>query len=77
MLGILLLVIILGDPSWAGYYGSYDCKDGKDVFVQLFEWKWTDVAKECEGFLSSHGFCAVQVSSLTLIMLKQIAYNQV
>ena len=62
MLGIALSVVILADLSWAGYYGNYDCKDGKDVFVHLFEWKWKDVAKECEGFLSSHGFCAVQVS---------------
>jgi alpha-amylase len=32
------------------------------VFVQLFEWKWTDVANECERWLGPHGFAAVQVS---------------
>jgi alpha-amylase len=34
----------------------------RTVFVQLFEWKWTDVALECENWLGPHGFAAVQVS---------------
>jgi alpha-amylase len=34
----------------------------RTVFVQLFEWKWTDVAEECEQWLGPHGFAAVQVS---------------
>jgi alpha-amylase len=33
-----------------------------DVFVHLFEWKWTDVAAECESVLGPAGFRAVQVS---------------
>jgi alpha-amylase len=33
-----------------------------DVFVQLFEWKWTDVARECEQVLGPAGYRAVQVS---------------
>ncbi|MBI4410388.1 MAG: alpha-amylase family protein [Gemmatimonadetes bacterium] len=33
-----------------------------DVFVQLFEWKWTDVASECENVLGPYGFEAVLVS---------------
>ncbi|WP_406664694.1 carbohydrate-binding module family 20 domain-containing protein [Gallaecimonas sp. GXIMD1310] len=32
------------------------------VFVHLFEWKWTDVAQECEQFLGPKGYAAVQVS---------------
>lgn len=32
------------------------------TFVHLFEWKWTDVAQECENFLAPKGFSAVQVS---------------
>lgn len=32
------------------------------AFVHLFEWKWVDVARECEAFLGPHGFAAVQVS---------------
>src|SRR5213083_1752595 len=33
-----------------------------DVFVHLFEWKWTDIANECEQVLGPAGFAAVQVS---------------
>jgi len=32
------------------------------VFVHLFEWRWADVALECERFLGPKGFTAVQVS---------------
>ena len=32
------------------------------AFVQLFEWKWTDIARECEEFLGDAGYTAVQVS---------------
>lgn len=33
-----------------------------DVFVHLFEWRWADVATECEQVLGPAGFTAVQVS---------------
>ncbi len=32
------------------------------AFVHLFEWKWTDIAAECENVLGPAGFEAVQVS---------------
>ena len=33
-----------------------------DVFVHLFEWRWADIARECETFLGPAGYAAVQVS---------------
>jgi alpha-amylase len=33
-----------------------------DVFVHLFEWRWDDIANECETVLGPAGFEAVQVS---------------
>jgi alpha-amylase len=33
-----------------------------DVFVHLFEWKWPDIATECETVLGPAGVAAVQVS---------------
>jgi len=33
-----------------------------DVAVHLFDWKWTDIANECETVLGADGFAAVQVS---------------
>lgn len=34
----------------------------RTVFVQLFEWPWADVARECEEVLGPAGFSAVQIS---------------
>ncbi|XP_071087740.1 alpha-amylase-like [Haliotis cracherodii] len=56
LLGILLIVRL----TWGAHTDPH-C-DGKQVMVHLFEWKWTDVANECERFLSQKGFCGVQVS---------------
>lgn len=33
-----------------------------DVFVHLFEWRWADIAKECEDFLGPNGYAGVQIS---------------
>jgi alpha-amylase len=33
-----------------------------ETFVHLFEWRWADVARECEVFLGPMGYSAVQVS---------------
>ena len=33
-----------------------------DVVVHLFEWKWTDIAAECENVLGPAGVAAVQIS---------------
>jgi len=47
----------------AGGSGAPPDNDGPGaVFVHLFEWKWTDIALECETFLGPNGFAAVQVS---------------
>ena len=33
-----------------------------DVFVHLFEWRWPDIARECEVWLGPRGYKAVQIS---------------
>lgn len=35
---------------------------GHHGIVHLFEWRWDDIAAECERFLAPHGFGGVQVS---------------
>ncbi|KRX22829.1 Pancreatic alpha-amylase, partial [Trichinella nelsoni] len=64
----LLLVIhwqvVIGD----GDKVSDDCFDElqtdprRPVAVHLFEWKWTDIANECETFLKDTGIGLIQVS---------------
>lgn len=43
---------------------SPNCADSRygEVLVHLFEWKWDDIAKECENVLGPKGFCGVQVN---------------
>lgn len=36
---------------------------GRSVMVHLFEWKWNDIALECERFLGPKGYGGVQVSA--------------
>jgi alpha-amylase len=37
-------------------------ESSEKVFVHLFEWKWTDIAKECETYLGPKGYAGVQIS---------------
>ncbi|XP_046422143.1 alpha-amylase-like [Neodiprion pinetum] len=36
--------------------------DNRDGMVHLFEWKWSDIADECERFLGPKGYGGVQIS---------------
>ena len=48
------------DTSAPGQFFVQDLN--RTAFVQLFEWKWTDIARECETYLGPKGFAAVQIS---------------
>nr|ADQ54212.1 amylase B isoform 2 [Ips typographus] len=37
-------------------------EDGRNTIVHLFEWKWSDIADECENFLSKKAYAGVQIS---------------
>ncbi|AHG91664.1 alpha amylase catalytic region [Gemmatirosa kalamazoonensis] len=49
-------------PALATTYRPSGHAAAGDVFVHLFEWRWSDVASECEAVLGPAGFRAVQVS---------------
>src|SRR5438034_1259598 len=49
-------------PTLAQAYRASGHMAAGDVFVHLFEWKWTDIAAECESVLGPAGFKAVQIS---------------
>lgn len=36
--------------------------------VHLFEWKWDDIAAECERFLGPRGFGGIQVSHKCIVV---------
>ncbi len=49
-------------PTLAPTYRPSGHMAAGDVVVHLFDWKWTDIAAECENRLGPAGFAAVQVS---------------
>jgi alpha-amylase len=48
------------DPVPDASPGTFDAR--RVAFVQLFEWPWPDIARECEDHLGPRGFTAVQIS---------------
>lgn len=53
--------VVLLPPLDATYRSTNAAANG-DVFVHLFEWRWTDIARECESFLGPMGYAGVQIS---------------
>lgn len=50
--------------------GQYDPNcNGKTVIVHLFEWKWNDIAAECERFLGPAGYCGTFLLLFVLIII--------
>lgn len=56
----LLVFFLLVGSQLAKAQHNPNC-DGKTAIVHLFEWKWTDIAAECERFLGPAGYCGFQV----------------
>lgn len=54
--GTYLLLVSYGsaqkDPNW---------RNDRSGIVHLFEWKFSDIAAECERFLAKKGYAGVQV----------------
>src|SRR5258708_185839 len=49
-------------PSLSPTYRPSGHMAAGDVFVHLFEWRWADIATECENVLGPAGVAAVQIS---------------
>lgn len=59
----LTFLIFAAFCTGALFFGTaYGEEAPRTVFVHLFEWRWDDIAKECETFLGPNGYAAVQVS---------------
>ena len=55
----LLLLALLGAAS--AQFDPHNDPD-RQAMVHLFEWKWNDIAAECERFLGPKGYAGVQIS---------------
>ncbi|XP_012935869.1 pancreatic alpha-amylase-like [Aplysia californica] len=60
LLALSLLPLLVSVSCVSDYHDPH-CA-GRQVIVHLFEWKWTDIAMECERYLGPKGFCGVQVN---------------
>ncbi|KAL4715014.1 hypothetical protein ACJJTC_003165 [Scirpophaga incertulas] len=58
-LSILAVTVFAGIAS---AYKNPQYAPGRSVHLHLFEWKWDDIAEECERFLGPNGFGGVQIS---------------
>lgn len=62
-----LLLSVIGF-CWAQY--NPNTKPGRTSIVHLFEWRWADIALECERYLAPKGFGGVQVGIILSINCK-------
>lgn len=53
---VLISVVVLTNAQH-----NPNFKHNRRAIVQLFEWKFTDIANECETFLGKNNFAGVQV----------------
>lgn len=58
---LFLLLSAMG-LCWAQY--APNTKPGRTSIVHLFEWRWVDIALECERYLAPKGFGGVQVGAV-------------
>lgn len=57
---VLSLITLTVAPVWANHDPHF--MNNRQGIVHLFEWKWLDIAKECEDFLGPKGYGGVQTS---------------
>ena len=69
---LLIFVALLG-LSLAQH--SPHTKHGRTSIVHLFEWRWADIAAECERYLAPNGYGGVQVYVCLFVCLLVIGYN--
>ncbi|KAL0170607.1 hypothetical protein M9458_035203, partial [Cirrhinus mrigala] len=54
----LLILVVLFGLSFAQH--NPNLKNGRTSIVHLFEWRWADIAEECERYLAPNGYGGVQ-----------------
>jgi len=58
---VTFILVLLGSCLANSYHDPHWTR-GRSVIVHLFEWKWSDIAAECERFLAPNGYAGVQIS---------------
>ncbi|KAJ2948965.1 hypothetical protein O0L34_g5903 [Tuta absoluta] len=59
---LILILALLGSVYCENHHYRTNQLPYRSTIVHLFEWKWLDIAEECERFLAPKGFGGVQIS---------------
>ena len=70
----LTCLLALSSQQASGQFATNQWGD-RNTIVHLFEWKWDDIAKECEQFLAPKGYAGVQVSSSSILYILFPKFN--
>jgi alpha-amylase len=62
-MALLRLICVLFFVAKIHAQNNTNAVPGRSAIVHLFEWKFSDIADECERFLAPKGFAGVQVSN--------------
>uniref|UniRef100_A0A8C7KWP6 Alpha-amylase n=1 Tax=Oncorhynchus kisutch TaxID=8019 RepID=A0A8C7KWP6_ONCKI len=65
MLFFFVYLVLLALLGLSQAFNNPHAKHGRQAIVHLFEWKWNDIAAECERFLAPKGYAGVQISPPT------------
>lgn len=65
-----LLILLVALPLLASAQWDPHFTNGRTAIVHLFEWKWADIAAECERFLGPNWYAGVQVSPVNEYAIK-------
>lgn len=61
--GTMQVLLLLAVVGLCGAQYDPNTQFGRTSIVHLFEWRWADIALECERYLAPYGFGGVQVCS--------------
>jgi alpha-amylase len=62
VLPLPLILLAAGTPLLSGVPAAATPTGSRDVIVQLFQWNWASVARECSDVLGPRGYGGVQIS---------------
>lgn len=57
---VSIAALFFSNPA-LGQWNTQTWSD-RQTYVHLFEWKWKDIANECETFLARYKYGAIQIS---------------
>ena len=65
---MMRLILLLSAVTLSVAFKNPHFASGRTTMVHLFEWKWDDIAAECERFLGPRGFGGIQVKKIYTII---------